>query len=116
MGFFQADLHLGFYVTTSTREGGAARGAAPSPEERFKEIAEAACAENIPEIAVLDPDAFPGRPSRRRSEIGARLPTRAELVIAFALFGVGQNLVSLADLLELLTWHRYRPARGSRSA
>src|SRR5262245_65923563 len=96
MGVFQAYRHLGFDVTTAPRERRAARGAAPCPEERFKEIAEssrAGGAENIPEIAVLDPDAFPGRPSRRRSEIGARLPTRAELVIAFAFFGVGENLV-----------------------
>src|SRR5262245_13538010 len=105
MSGFQSYLHLGFDVTTAPRERRAARGAAPRPEERFKEIAEssrAGGAENIPEIAVLDPDAFPGRPSWRRSEIGARLPTRAELVIAFALFGVGENLVGLADFLELL--------------
>jgi hypothetical protein len=62
MGVFQADLHLGFDVTAAPRERGAARSAAPRPEERFKEIAESSCAggaENISEVAELDPDAFP---------------------------------------------------------
>src|SRR5262249_59745286 len=67
MGVFQADLHLGFDVTTAHRERGAAPGAAPGAEERLKEVAEAsraARAENVPDVAVLDPDAPPRPPSR----------------------------------------------------
>src|SRR5262245_1316103 len=111
MSVFEADLHLGFDVPTAHCERGAARRAAPGPEESFKEIAESTGAaytssENIAEVAVLDPRALPPssaiwRPSRRRREIGPGLPVGAELIVAFAFFRIGEDFVGLTDLLEL---------------
>jgi len=83
---------------------GAAAGPGRAAEQKLEEVAEAAGRE-----AAGPPAAGSGPESevelllaRRRPEILAGLPVRAERIVELALLGVFEDLVSLAHLLELL--------------
>src|SRR6185295_2749513 len=75
------------------------------PEEHLEEVAEppataaAEAAEIEAAVAEVELGALPAR--RRRSGLARVLPRRAELVVLLALLRILQDLVGLADLLEL---------------
>jgi len=83
-----------------------ARTAGPVSEQLLEEIAEAGPAkiefERLPtHPAGAEPATTLKRfPAGRRTELGARLPVRAQLIVFFPLGGIAQDFVGLVDLLE----------------
>src|SRR6185503_13326075 len=86
------------------------RGAAPpplSPKDLLKKIAEAGAVElelnRAAASAAFGPAPAPkGFPTWWRMEVGALFPVSAQVVVAFSLFRIAQDLVSLVDLFEFL--------------
>src|SRR5215471_18743821 len=78
-----------------------ARAGAPATKQALKEIAEpalpSASAEQIAKIAKLHTRAFP---SWRWGKVCSGFPIRPKLIVAPALFSVGQHLVGFVDFLE----------------
>src|SRR6266404_2573056 len=103
---FERNLHLGFRVLPAT--GSAARGPASvlgltrrlrSAKKCLEEFAETASAKNAAKVVELYVDASP---SGRRCELSAILPVGTKLIVAFALLGIGEDLVRFVDPLELV--------------
>ena len=90
VGRFQAQPDLGLDVAAGHAE---ARRAALAAEEPLEEVAELLLAA-LPAIRACR------LPARRRREVRSRRPARAQLVVARALLGVGQDGVGLVQLLE----------------
>src|SRR5262249_52056974 len=92
-----------FVVLTTNGKARAREWSAPGAKQRLKKVAEAAWtvvgAEEVAEVAIFHAPAFP---ARRRREIRACLPVRAELIIALALLRIGEDVICLPDVFEFL--------------
>src|SRR5712691_5599382 len=98
MRLFEAEFDGRFDILPTHGKARASAWATPGTKQRRKEVAEAArAAPATEEVAVFNMPAFP---ARRRGEISARLPVLAELVVALALLGIGENLIGFSDILE----------------
>ena len=103
---FERNLHLGFRVLPAT--GSASRGPPPvlgltrrlcSSKECLEEFTKTASAKNAAKVVELYVDASP---SGRRGELSAILPVGTKLIVAFALLGIGEDVVGFVNLLELV--------------
>ena len=111
VGVFQVDLDFGVVVFAPGAEAGAATrtlaatflpGAGKAlAEQRFKEVTEISAIARAKALLKTASGVFSASvPPGWRTEILAGFPVGAELVIGGALFGVFQNLVGFAKLLE----------------
>src|SRR5690606_28925253 len=97
----EIDLDLGDVILAGSCEARAATRRAPSErtaraEQRGEKVAEAAVVFRAPEARELEASA----PIGRRTELLARAPVRAELIVCGSLLGVLQDLVRFLDFLE----------------
>jgi len=103
MRLFKCKGDLRFDILAAHNKAGAATTATPPPEQALKEIAEPAspstAAKQIAKVAKSSMRAFP---ARRRPKLFARFPVLPQLVVALAFVSVGQNFVSLVDLLKFV--------------
>src|SRR5215510_8932518 len=68
-------------------------------KKSFKEIAESTAAKDVADIVELD---VGPRPARRWSELRSVLPVCTELIVAFALRGIGEDFVSFVKFFEFV--------------
>ena len=109
-GFLKGDHDVSFdiaaafgHVPAGIKVPPRPRAAHPGTEHLLKKVAKPGAVEfkiratgTAPECLAAPRTAVAGR----RTELGAGLPIRAQLVIFLALAGIGKHLVSFVDLLE----------------
>ena len=100
---FEAECNGRLDVLTTHGKARARTRAAPGAKQRRKKVAEAARAapgtEEVTHIVDINALAFP---AGWGGELSAGLPVRPELIVAFTLLRIGEDVIGLPDILKFL--------------
>src|SRR5699024_1973350 len=100
-GFLKGQDHAGLDVVTLARRIGVGPAGTAEPAKAAKTAAAKDIAEKIPQVHTAEPAAKAAGPAALLGCVVGVYAGKAELVVPLALFGVGQYVVGLVDLLEL---------------